>query len=534
MFSCGNSHTFPTHNIESKNTQTFAFMSLINSSSFTRDSFSHMKVLPAHSGTPEISKFCSRNIFWITSKKFCTIGFLSVFLTEVIFVARTAAFIDEVMNITEQSECLSMLSISSPWRRFSIARNLVLTLSLNKVDPAERILFSSDVSKSMSVTDIWLNNFPIIALAFFICSSSTLRAAPYLPPNLHLFPTLENFLGFDSWFAATGCPVLALDSLRDIQVRNSLNWRMPSRMALLRTLHGFKMPNVSLVSIWRRPYLHNHLLAASSPRSGSSFESWKGVDTESGSIHHVWSFGPNVCELISGLDIPDWDLEVEINFLMIILISKSLSSKMHGSFMRKIRVSTRTKSTFDNSTCLWETCMWHCEFIRFSDDLRCDKTLRPFLNFCFRFESEWKTSINNQILEIMCGNTVHPRHCNQRKSFGFCWTVWHTCLFLAHPTESKCGFQIFKVNQLKSFSIFNNTAKSESHKASPIGISHMTKLFVFAFEMKCMKSNALNNLLTDHRTSNLTIRATYRHFKTMWEHTNDNSPTDSSFSSLHG
>ena len=38
--------------------------------------------------------------------------------------------------------------------------------------------------------------------------------------------------------------------------------------------------------------------------------------------------------------------------------------------------------------------------------------------------------------------------------------------------------------------------------------------------------------LTDHGMSGLPIRAKYKHFKTMCEHTSDNSPTDSSSSSL--
>ena len=40
------------------------------------------------------------------------------------------------------------------------------------------------------------------------------------------------------------------------------------------------------------------------------------------------------------------------------------------------------------------------------------------------------------------------------------------------------------------------------------------------------------SLFTDHRTSGLPIRAKYKHFRTIWEHTFDNSPTDFISSSL--
>ena len=39
-------------------------------------------------------------------------------------------------------------------------------------------------------------------------------------------------------------------------------------------------------------------------------------------------------------------------------------------------------------------------------------------------------------------------------------------------------------------------------------------------------------LFTDHRISGLPIRANYKHFRTIWEHTCDNSPTDFISSSL--
>ena len=43
---------------------------------------------------------------------------------------------------------------------------------------------------------------------------------------------------------------------------------------------------------------------------------------------------------------------------------------------------------------------------------------------------------------------------------------------------------------------------------------------------------ALASLLTDHRISSLPIRVKHRNFRTIWEHTFDNSPTDWNSSSL--
>ena len=45
--------------------------------------------------------------------------------------------------------------------------------------------------------------------------------------------------------------------------------------------------------------------------------------------------------------------------------------------------------------------------------------------------------------------------------------------------------------------------------------------------------SALASLLTDHRMSGLPIRARYKHFKTICEHTCDQSPTESSSSCLN-
>ena len=82
MLDCGSSRAFPTHNTESENTYTFPFMSLITSSSFTRDNLSQVEVPQLNSDTPEFPKFCSRINLWVTSNNFCTIGLWPVFRME--------------------------------------------------------------------------------------------------------------------------------------------------------------------------------------------------------------------------------------------------------------------------------------------------------------------------------------------------------------------------------------------------------------------------------------------------------------------
>ena len=56
---------------------------------------------------------------------------------------------------------------------------------------------------------------------------------------------------------------------------------------------------------------------------------------------------------------------------------------------------------------------------------------------------------------------------------------------------------------------------------------------MYVEHMKSIDSQALvhfvidrASLFTDHRISGLPIRAKYKHFRTIWEHTCDNSPTD--------
>ena len=76
MFNCESSRAFPTHFQESENTYTFAFMSLITSSSFTRDSHSRVQVLQLNSDTPEISKIVFANQFLSRIEQFLYRWFL--------------------------------------------------------------------------------------------------------------------------------------------------------------------------------------------------------------------------------------------------------------------------------------------------------------------------------------------------------------------------------------------------------------------------------------------------------------------------
>ena len=142
---------------------------LITSSSFTRHSVSYAPVHQLIFDTPEISNLYSRINFWVTSNNVFTVGFSSVFLMECRFseqsrARKTAAFIDEDMNVPQVRECLSMSSILSPGGRFNITRNLAFTFSLNETNSAERRLFPLDVSKSPSMTELWVTGLPLVAI----------------------------------------------------------------------------------------------------------------------------------------------------------------------------------------------------------------------------------------------------------------------------------------------------------------------------------------------------------------------------------
>ena len=173
------------------------------------------------------------------------------------------------------------------------------------------------------------------------------------------------------------------DPRRDSQVRNSPGWKMPSKMPLLRSLHGFSIPNFSMVSIRRRPFLHNHLLAASSLWHESSFESRRSwfVNKHRKWFHSsrvkfslvkmsaswvleyrylIWILGSESILSTNQSRATLWVLEACLSVgllpLMIILIIASLSSKMCNTDPLWEEVTfEETKSTLDNSRCLWET-----------------------------------------------------------------------------------------------------------------------------------------------------------------------------------
>ena len=173
-----------------------------------------------------------------------------------------------------------MSSILSLAGRFIILRNLVSTLSMNETDSAERRVYSLDVSTSTSMTE---------------------SHAPGSPA-----PALESCIWFES--NGTGCPVLAID-LASAQ--------MPSKLALLRPLHGFSIPNFSLVSICRQFFPLHSLPASFSTSLASRVKSWKcwcwtnerrwfhssRVKLPSVRMSASWFFGVNVFDLDLGVQV---------------------------------------------------------------------------------------------------------------------------------------------------------------------------------------------------------------------------------------
>ena len=153
--------------------------------------------------------------------------------------------------------------------------------------------------------------------------------------------------------------------------------------------------------------------------------------------------------------------------------------------------------------------------------------------------------LHNQIPDIKSVNSVHARTCIERNIFWFRRAVWHTCLFLAHPTYgNECVAS--KYAQCPTWSrhwIFKISCKVRVLKQSQTTwlccIYHMSILFVLTREMNVRDQTCQTfvtssghsviecaSLLNDQRISGLPVRAKYRHVRTIWGHTSDNSPTD--------
>ena len=126
-------------------------------------------------------------------------------------------------------------------------------------------------------------------------------------------------------------------------------------------------------------------------------------------------------------------------------------------------------------------------------------------------------------------------------------TYWNKCMT---SKNAKCspwsGFWIFNISR-------EIRVLKQSQSALFSSISHITILFVFTRKMNLWNQSIQAfvtsfgpfcygscELITDHRISGRPIFAKYKHFRTIWEHVFDNSPTDfvsSSmkwWSSMHG
>ena len=162
---------------------------------------------------------------------------------------------------------------------------------------------------------------------------------------------------------ATNFPALAFGSISWLSIWNSLGWKMPSKMELLRSLHGFSIPNFSPVSIWRQLFLHYHLLVTSSTwlesNSGTNFESWKADINKHGRWFHssrVKFFFSTYLIWILGSKFTLRVLETCLNIgtlpVRIILITALLSSKMRNIVpVREELTFEETKSTLDSASC---------------------------------------------------------------------------------------------------------------------------------------------------------------------------------------
>ena len=147
--------------------------------------------------------------------------------------------------------------------------------------------------------------------------------------------------------------------------------------------------------------------------------------------------------LVSAIILPNnqsratlWVLETCLSvglLLWIILITATLSSKMYNMApLREEFTFEETISISDKSRCLWETCVLHRMFTRFSDTLPCYGLHHDCLTFCFWFEFECITSTTKP-LRSSAGIASMRKPASREIFLRFRRTVWRTSLFLAHP-----------------------------------------------------------------------------------------------------
>ena len=113
--------------------------------------------------------------------------------------------------------------------------------------------------------------------------------------------------------------------------------------------------------------------------------------------------------------------------------------------------------------------------------------------------------------------------------------------YTSNLLEQMYDFQKCTMFLQKWISNLQDLPQNRSLETVPVCIvlHHITILFVFTCVMNTWYQSIqafdtgfgrfvidLANLFTDHRISGLPIRAKYKHFRTIWEHTCHNSPTD--------
>ena len=209
-----------------------------------------------------------------------------------------------------------------------------------------------------------------------------------------------------------------------------------------------------------------------------------------------------------------------------------------------------TISISDNSRCLRWTCVLHCKFTRFSDTSPCNGLPRACLTFCFWFGFERITTTTKPLRSS--AGIASMRKPASREIISDSVEMCDTQACFLHI--QLIGTNVWRRNSYNvppevDFESSRSPAKSESWN-SPIGI---VMLYFPRNNVVCTHSRneckwskrarrlsqalvhfviARASLLTDHRIPGLPMRGKYTHFRTIWEHTSDNPPTDFISSSL--
>ena len=261
------------------------------------------------------------------------------------------------------------------------------------------------------------------------------------------------------------------------------------------------------------------------------------------------SLGQYVCELVLSVNVFDLDFGVQIDSIKQPIKSNSVgsgsmshcrASSLYDHFDHCFVVFKHTQQSF----LMWRSDGWGTPW----DCLRLwivwsgEQASRLFNNGSprsIRFWVVFPTTETIRSHRSRAGNTTKPQSCIQRNDFWFGWTAWTWSLFLTHPTSwNKCmtskNAQCFTRSR---FWISKISCEVIVLKHSNCLYSHVW--WIYEINRFRRLSQALvhfvidrANLFTDHRISGLPIRAKYKHFRTIWEHYFDNSPTDFNSSSL--